>query len=89
MIDIIVLFTLCTVLSLVVVHYAINLAQTYCVTDDPGGHKLHDSSTPFVGGTGVFAAMCAALAIEANAHSELVLQCFTLGLCSIIIFTTG
>ena len=89
MIDIIVLFVFCTVLSLVIVHYAINLAQTFSVTDDPGEHKLHDLSTPFVGGTGIFVAICAALAIEANAHSELVLQCFTLGLCAIIIFITG
>jgi len=89
MIDIITLFVLCTALSLVVVRYAINLAQTHCVTDEPGGHKLHDLSTPFVGGTGVFVAMCAAFAIEVNTHSELELQCFTLGLCSIIIFITG
>ncbi len=89
MIDIISLFVLCVVLSMVVIHFAINLAQTYCVTDDPGEHKLHEMSTPFVGGTGVFVAFCVAMALQANTHSELMLQYFALGLCATIVFITG
>ncbi len=89
MIDMIVLFFLSTVLSVVVIYYAIKLAQIHCVTDDPGEHKLHDISTPFVGGAGVFAALCVALVTGATVHPELVLQCFTLGLCSAIVFVTG
>ncbi|WP_177186265.1 MraY family glycosyltransferase [Nitrosomonas sp. Nm166] len=60
------------------------------IADKPdGGHKLHDISTPFVGGVGVLAAFFVAFGILTNFYTEHSQECFILGICSIIIFVTG
>ena len=47
------LFLLGFVVSAVAVRYAIIAAHRFGVVDKPGGHKAHDTVTPFVGGVGV------------------------------------
>lgn len=54
-------FVLCVVLSGVVIRFSMSLAGRFGVLDHPGGHKQHDTSTPFVGGAGVIAVVLASL----------------------------
>ena len=59
------LFLLGFVVSAVAVRYAIIAAHRFGVVDKPGGHKAHDTVTPFVGGVGVLAAtLCGAALVE-------------------------
>ncbi len=59
------LFLLGFVVSAVAVRYAIIAAHRFGVVDKPGGHKAHDTVTPFVGGVGVLAAtLCGAALVD-------------------------
>ncbi len=89
MMDGIVLFVTCVILSIVVINLSINFALSRNITDDPGEHKMHDVNTPFVGGVGVFSALCVALVVLVNAYPELMAQWIALGVCSAIIYITG
>ena len=51
------LFLLGLIVSAVVVYYSIQASHRFGVVDQPGGHKAHDTVTPFVGGVGILAAM--------------------------------
>ncbi len=51
------LFLLGFVVSAMAIHYGIVLSHRLGVVDKPGGHKAHDTVTPFVGGVGVLFAM--------------------------------
>lgn len=51
------------VLSGVAIRIGIPLSHQLGVVDRPGGHKLHDQSTPFVGGIGVFVALLGTLVL--------------------------
>ncbi len=57
------LFGFALILSWVAIRIAIPLAQQLGVVDRPGGHKLHEESTPFVGGFGVYLALIGSLLI--------------------------
>lgn len=50
------LFVLGMLVSVVAVHYGILASHRFGVVDQPGGHKAHDTVTPFVGGVGVLVA---------------------------------
>jgi UDP-GlcNAc:undecaprenyl-phosphate/decaprenyl-phosphate GlcNAc-1-phosphate transferase len=89
MIYILSLFIFCTLLSAVIVHMAIKLANVYCIVDHPGEHKQHSESTPFVGGVGVFASLCVTLIVLVNFYPEHMQKWLVLGFCSIVIFITG
>ena len=49
------LFLMGVVVSAVAIHYGIQGAHRFGVVDKPGGHKAHDTVTPFVGGLGILA----------------------------------
>ena len=89
MINILLLFVFCTLLSAVTIHIAIKLANVYRIADHPGEHKQHHESTPFVGGVGVFATFCTAFVVLINIYPDHLQQWLALGICSIIIFITG
>ena len=57
------LFLLGFVVSAVAVRYAIIAAHRFDVVDKPGGHKAHDTVTPFVGGVGVLVANVCGVAL--------------------------
>ena len=57
------LFLLGFFVSAVAIRYAIVLARRFGIVDKPGGHKAHDTVTPFVGGVGVFAAVLCGLVV--------------------------
>lgn len=50
------LFLMGVVVSVVAIHYAIQASHRFGVVDEPGGHKAHDTVTPFVGGVGILTA---------------------------------
>jgi len=89
MLNILLLFVFCTLLTAVTIHIAIKLANFYRIADHPCEHKQHSESTPFVGGVGVFAALCVALIVLIIFYPEHMQKWLVLGLCSIVIFITG
>ena len=90
MVQIIILFLLCALISIVVIRFAISLTLAYDIGDTPGEkHKRHEASTPFIGGSGVLASLCIMLAVFNYNYPEQVQQWLTLGLCSIVIFSAG
>lgn len=54
------LFTISTILAGLIIRLAISLAHTYGILDRPGSTNS-TSTSPFVGGTGIFAALLIAL----------------------------
>ena len=60
-----------------------------CIRDSPGGHKEHDTITPFIGGTGIFFAIIIGLNIIDGSHllSNIPYACMILS--AITIFLTG
>jgi undecaprenyl-phosphate alpha-N-acetylglucosaminyl 1-phosphatetransferase len=52
-----VFFGIGLLVSAVFIRLGISVAQSFGVMDRPGGHKQHDTSTPFVGGVGVMSAL--------------------------------
>lgn len=56
-----VFFIICLLISGITIRIAISMAGLFGVMDQPGGHKQHDTSTPFVGGVGVMTALISAL----------------------------
>ncbi len=52
-----VIFGACLLISGVAIRLGIALASHFGIVDRPGGHKLHDTGTPFVGGFGLIAVL--------------------------------
>jgi UDP-N-acetylmuramyl pentapeptide phosphotransferase/UDP-N-acetylglucosamine-1-phosphate transferase len=50
-----VLLGVCLVISAVAIRLSVTLVSHLGIMDRPGGHKQHETSTPFVGGFGVIA----------------------------------
>ncbi len=65
-----ILFVFALILSGVVIRIAISAAQRFGVVDRPGGHKLHEQVTPFVGGAGVLAALLSTLAMGGEPRGD-------------------
>jgi undecaprenyl-phosphate alpha-N-acetylglucosaminyl 1-phosphatetransferase len=84
-----VLFCIGLMLSGIAIHIAIPLAHQLGVVDRPGGHKLHEHSTPFVGGIGVFAALLGTLLAQNHFHTTTTLQWPALALGASVMFATG
>lgn len=88
--DLIFVFLVSVALSMLVIRITISMTHILSITDKPDDvHKLHDTSTPFVGGIGVLAALCFAFILLINYHSEHYQKCIALIVCSVIIFITG
>lgn len=85
----IILFLFSAILSGIVIRFAISVALTHGIADHPGGHKQHDTITPFVGGVGIAAALAVALTVLFNIHPDQSFKWLSLGLGAMIIFATG
>lgn len=85
----IVLFAISMILSAAVIHFAISAALAHGIADHPGGHKQHDTITPFVGGVGILAVLSVALFLLFTTYPEQSLKWLSLGVGAIIIFATG
>jgi len=83
------LFAISTILAGLTIRLAISLAHTYGILDRPGQHKQHKHLTPFVGGTGIFAALLIALCFLIGYYPEQSVKWLGLGISSAIIFTMG
>ncbi|HRO55613.1 MAG TPA: MraY family glycosyltransferase [Nitrosomonas europaea] len=83
------LFTISTILAGLIIRLAISLAHTYGILDRPGQHKQHKHLTPFVGGTGIFAALLIALCFLIGYYPEQSVKWLGLGISSAIIFIMG
>jgi UDP-GlcNAc:undecaprenyl-phosphate/decaprenyl-phosphate GlcNAc-1-phosphate transferase len=83
-------FVLCVVVSVVVIRLSMTLARRFGVLDHPGGHKQHDTSTPFVGGVGVVAVVLVGLFLGAAYFPHMPLRPILIvaaGAC--VLFLTG
>ncbi|MDP1905135.1 MAG: MraY family glycosyltransferase [Pseudomonadota bacterium] len=93
MMSLAILFGFGLVLSGIAIRIGIPLSHQMGVVDQPGGHKLHDFSTPFVGGIGVFVALLGTLALSATlpgmASAAAMAQWQALALGASIMFATG
>lgn len=83
------LFLISVLVAIVVIHGAKIFALKFDITDQPGGHKQHDSSTPFVGGAGILAVLLLSLIIISNNHPDQGMKWLVMGMSSIIMFITG
>ena len=83
------LFAVSAILAGLTIRLAISLAHTYGILDRPGQHKQHKHLTPFVGGTGIFAALLIALCFLISHYPEQSVKWLGLGISCIIIFTMG
>ncbi len=83
------LFAFGLIVSAITIRLAISLAHRFNVVDQPGGHKLHKSSTPFVGGVGMFAALLCALFLIDQRQLLPFTHWGALALGSSLIFLTG
>ncbi len=89
MVEVLFVFIFSALSALLIVRFAISSAHTYGITDQLGGHKQHDTITPFVGGVGILVALSVALIVLTYTHPEQSLKWLSLALGSIIIFTVG
>ncbi len=83
------LFLLGVAVSVVSIRYGIVAAHKLGVVDTPGGHKAHDTVTPFVGGVGVLAATLTAVCVVSQFYPLFggQLHAFLFGV--IVMFVTG
>ncbi|MGZ0018233.1 MraY family glycosyltransferase [Nitrosomonas sp. wSCUT-2] len=89
-IDLVFVLLFSTFLSILFIRLTVYLMYSLNLADKPdAAHKLHDMHTPFVGGVGVFAALCFAFIILINHYPEHLQKCIVLATCSILIFITG
>lgn len=83
-------FVLSLALSCVVIRTAKVVARRFGVLDRPGGHKQHDTSTPFVGGFGVLSVVIFAFALlSAQAAAFPLAQALVLVGGAVVLFATG
>ncbi len=85
-----VLFGACLLISGVAIRLGVALASHLGIMDHPGGHKLHDTGTPFVGGFGLLAVLVSVPLLADCFFDELVLLPWpALLLGGLVIFLTG
>ena len=75
--------------SWILIRIGILIAQQVGILDCPGGHKLHDQNTPFVGGIGVFAALITTLLIVRLFGADSSAEWLVLGIGASAMFLTG
>lgn len=83
------LFIISTILAGLTIRLAIPLAHISGILDRPGEHKQHKHLTPFVGGTGIFVSLLAALPLLGYLYPEQSVKWLGLGISSSIIFIMG
>ncbi|HNO88910.1 MAG TPA: MraY family glycosyltransferase [Rhodocyclaceae bacterium] len=83
------LFLLGTVVSAVAIRYGIVAAHHFGVVDKPGGHKAHDTVTPFVGGIGVVCAFMCAVGVVASGSNGFPFRLDAMAAGVLIMFITG
>lgn len=83
------LFTLSLVISWIVIRAGIPISHRFGIADHPGGHKAHDTITPFIGGIGIFFAMLIGANIINDSHllSRIPYNCLMVS--TVAIFLTG
>lgn len=83
-------FAFCVVVSAIVIRFSMMLAGRLGVLDHPGGHKQHDTSTPFVGGFGVVAVVLIALFLGSVYFPHLPVRPMqTVAAGALVLFLTG
>lgn len=84
------LFVFCVLVSVVFIRLSVSVANAVNISDIPSdNHKLHDTSTPFVGGVGILAALCVAVFFLTGIHSDSFQKYSALGIISTTIFAIG
>ena len=83
------LFLLGFVVSAVAIRYAIIAAHKLGVVDKPGGHKAHDTVTPFVGGVGVLTATLCGLAVVSQFYEQFGERLYAFLFGAVAMFATG
>ncbi|WP_291992953.1 MraY family glycosyltransferase [Candidatus Accumulibacter sp. ACC003] len=69
-----VVFSVCLVISGTAIRLAMAAASRLGIMDQPGGHKLHEVSTPFVGGIGIIAVLLSLFVLIDPLFSSFVLM---------------
>ena len=83
------LFLLGFVVSAVAIRYGIIAAHKLGVVDKPGGHKAHDTVTPFVGGVGVITATLCGLAVVSQFYEQFGERLYAFLFGAVAMFATG
>lgn len=89
MIQMILLLILTTLLAAISIRFAIIYALANNIADHPGGHKQHDTVTPFVGGIGLLIAFSIALIVLFHNQPEFWIKWLALGIAAAIVFIIG
>ena len=89
MILLIILFILSLMISWMVIRIGIPLSYSFGIADRPGGHKGHDTITPFVGGLGIFIAFIIGINLSNDLQTPIDISSLCMQLSALIIFLTG
>lgn len=89
MVQMILVLLLTTLLATISIRLAIIYALANNFADQPGGHKQHDTVTPFIGGVGILIAFFIALIFLFYDQPEFWVKWLALGSAASIIFTMG
>lgn len=84
-----VLFLLGFVVSAVAISYAVAAAHRRGIVDRPGGHKAHDTVTPFVGGVGVLTATLFGLVVVGQFYDQVGSRIYAFLFGVLAMFCTG
>ena len=83
------LFLLGLLVSAVAVYYSIQASHRFGVVDQPGGHKAHDTVTPFVGGVGILVANLTAAYVVSQFFPAFGDRIYVLVAGLVVLFATG
>ena len=83
------LFFGATLASAAIIRGSMGLAHARGLIDQPGEHKAHKRSTPFVGGSGIYFATLMGLVLLWSLYPQLINHWLALGLGTTVIFITG
>jgi len=84
-----VLFLLGFAVSAVAISYAVAAAHRRGIVDRPGGHKAHDTVTPFVGGVGVLTATLFGLVVVGQFYDQVGSRIYAFLFGVLAMFCTG
>jgi len=83
------LFLLGVIVSVVAIRYGIVASHKLGIVDQPGGHKAHDTVTPFVGGVGVLVATLGAVFIVSQFFPQFTVRALPFVFGVVAMFITG
>ena len=83
------LFLLGVIVSVVAIRYGIVASHKLGIVDQPGGHKAHDTVTPFVGGVGVLVATLSAVFIVSQFFPQFTVRALPFVFGVVAMFITG